>query len=352
MVIAVDVGTSSARADLYDGRGELVPGRFHQVSYAPRVTADGGAEHDPAGILDAVAACLDAVQRRTAATDVAAVAVTTYWHGLVGFDAADRPVTPIYLWADTRSAREAAVLEGALDGRAMHARTGCHFHSCYWPAKLRWLARMRPAPRAIARWGSVGELLELAFLGAARTSVSIASGTGLFDQARADWDAEALAVAGIDERQLFPLVDRHEPRRGLRAPWSSRWPGLRSAVWFPAVADGAASNVGSGCVDPTRVALNVGTSAAMRIVTATPPAPPPGLWRYRLDRRRSLIGGATSEGGNVFAWCREHLKLPDDAALERALGTPGRGDLVALPFLAGERSPGWRAERRGALAGL
>jgi gluconokinase len=105
-------------------------------------------------------------------------------------------------------------------------------------------------------------------------------------------------------------------------------------------------------VDPSRVALNVGTSAALRVVIDRPPAPPRGLWRYRLDRRLSLVGGATSEGGNVFAWCRQHLNLPDDATLERALATPGRAELVALPFLAGERSPGWRADRRGALVGL
>lgn len=353
MVIAVDVGTSSARAGLHDERGEPVPGRFHQVPYAPRLTADGGAEHDPMEIVEAVAACLDAVQPRSAATDVVAVAVSTYWHGLLGFDAADRPVTPVYLWADTRSAGEATVLESALDAPALHARTGCHLHSTYWPAKLRWLARARPAAmRAVTHWGSIGELLELALFGAARTSVSIASATGLFDQERVDWDPEALAVAGIDVEHLFPLVDRADARRGLRAPWSSRWPGLRSAAWFPAVGDGAASNVGSGCVDPSRVALNVGTSAALRVITETPPRPPRGLWRYRLDRRRSVIGGATSEGGNVFAWCREHLNLPSDAEIERALAAPGRGALVALPFLAGERSPGWRADRRGAVVGL
>ena len=67
--------------------------------------------------------------------------------------------------------------------------------------------------------------------------------------------------------------------------------------------------MGSGCVDPARVALNVGTSAALRIVTDAPAPPPRGLWRYRLDRRRAMLGGATSEGGNVYAWCRAVLRL-------------------------------------------
>jgi gluconokinase len=124
--------------------------------------------------------------------------------------------------------------------------------------------------------------------------------------------------------------------------------------WFSAVGDGAASSVGSDCFDVHRVALNVGTSAALRIVTSGPVTPPRGLWRYRVDHRRAVLGGATSEGGNVYAWCREVLRLPDDAAVERALAArgPDSHGLTALPFLAGERAPGWRGDRRGAIAGL
>jgi gluconokinase len=91
----------------------------------------------------------------------------------------------------------------------------------------------------------------------------------------------------------------------------------------------------------------------MRIVTAPGAPAPRGLWRYRLDRRRALIGGATSEGGNVWAWCRETLRLPDDdGAIEGALAAYAPGGLVALPFLAGERAPGWRGNKRAALARL
>ena len=170
MIISLDVGTSSVRAGCYDDRGALLAGRFHQIACSPRVTADGGAEHDPAALVDAVARCVDAVQPKSAASDVEAIGVATYWHGLLGFDDAGHPITPVYLWADTRSARDAALLRDALDERALHARTGCHLHSSYWTAKLRWLARAQPALTSrVARWGSVGELLEHAFVGGART---------------------------------------------------------------------------------------------------------------------------------------------------------------------------------------
>jgi len=355
VVIAVDVGSSSARATIFDTRGEALNERFHQVPYEPRVTPDGGVEHEPAVLLHAVAACLDAVHASIDRAEVLGVGVTTFWHGLLGFDAAGKPVTPISMWADTRSAPDAEILRAALDERALHARTGCHLHASYWPSRLRWLARALPDLAArVARWGSFGEHLELELFGEAATSVAMASGTGLFDQAACRWDAEALAAAGITTAQLFPLVDRHEPRRGLRGAWARRWPRLRSVPWFPAVGDGVASNVGSDCTDRRYIALNVGTSAALRIVTPTPGAAVRGLWRYRVDRSIAIVGGATSEGGNVYAWCREMLKLPPDDEVERALAesmadAPG---LTILPFLAGERAPGWRGGKRAVIAGL
>jgi gluconokinase len=355
MVIAVDVGTSSARASAYGDDGHPVAGLHHQVPYEPRVTPDGGVEHEPRALLAAVATCLDAVCARAGRASVRGVGVTTFWHGLCGFDADGGVVTPIYMWADSRSASDAALLRDALDATALHARTGCHLHSSYWPAKLRWVARERPAlARRVARWGSFGEFLELTLFGEAATSVSMVSATGLFDIATGTWDPEALVAAEIEPSHLFRVVDRTDGRRGLRRDWAARWPALHAVPWFAAIGDGAAGNVGSDCITPARIALNVGTSAALRVATDGSQRPPRGLWRYAVDRTRLLLGGATSEGGNVYAWCRQVLQLPDDATLEQRLDAmpPDGHGLTVLPFLAGERAPGWRGDRRGAVAGL
>ncbi len=355
MILALDVGTSSTRAAVYDRAGRAVAGGFHQVSHRPSMAGDGGVEHDPGRLLDAVVRCVDAVLAGRHVGEVEAVAVTTFWHGLLGFDAAGRPLTPLYMWADTRSVGEAALLRAALDDAAVHARTGCHLHASYWPAKLRWLARERPDEvRRVARWGSIGEYLELTLFGEAATTVSMASATGLFDQEALVWDREMLAAADLDDARLFPLAERTQARRGLATRWARRWPALRAVPWFPAVGDGAASTVGCGCTDPSRMALTVGTSTALRVITTAPDAPARGLWRYRLDRRSAVVGGALSEGGNVYAWCRDVLRLPDDAEVEAALqeAVPDGHGLTVLPFLAGERSPGWRGEQRAVIAGL
>src|SRR4030095_3736381 len=126
------------------GAGGALGGRSHQMEHAPPVTPDGGVEHDAARLLEGVVACLDAIHPNRPPEETRAVGVATFWHGLLGFDAGGHPITPVYMWADTRSEGEAQLLRAALDDEALHARTGCHLHSSYWPAKLRWLARGRP----------------------------------------------------------------------------------------------------------------------------------------------------------------------------------------------------------------
>jgi gluconokinase len=360
LVLALDVGTSSARARAFDAAGRALRGAEGHVAYEPTTTADGGVELDPHAL---VAAAADALDRCVAgagarAAQIAAVGVSVFWHSLLALDGAGRPLTPVITWADTRSAPDALALRRARDERALHARTGAPLHSTFFPAKLRWLARTRPEVAACAAtWCGFGEHLLAVLTGTLRASLSMASGTGLLDQARGDWDAGALEAAGIAARALPPIDDGH--LSGLRGRWAARWPALARVPWLPAYGDGACSNVGSDCWGPERVALNVGTSAALRVVlpvaTAAGAPTPRGLWRYRLDRRRALVGGATSEGGNVAAWCRRTLALPaGDAALERAVVAvaPDGHGLTALPFLAGERSPGWRPEARGAVTGL
>jgi gluconokinase len=81
---------------------------------------------------------------------------------------------------------------------------------------------------------------------------------------------------------------------------------------------------------------------------------PDGLWLYRVDAPRALLGGATTEGGNVFAWLQSLLQLAEGEALEQQLAArkPAQHGLTVLPFVAGERAPGWREDARAAITGL
>jgi gluconokinase len=79
---------------------------------------------------------------------------------------------------------------------------------------------------------------------------------------------------------------------------------------------------------------------------------PRGLWSYRIRADLHLIGGATSEGGSIFEWVRNTVRLPDDAEEQLRAAPPDSHGLTFLPLLAGERSPGWAADATGVIDGL
>ena len=358
LVVAVDVGTSSVRTELYDARGRRLRDLGEQRPTTLRTTPDGGAEMDADELFELTARTLDEALSRSAEVHdaIAGVAMSTFWHGVLGIGADGRPTTPVFIWADSRSGDAMAELRGRLDERAVHARTGCVLHWSYWPAKLLWLSQTDPAAfRRTRTWLSFGEYFHRRLFGRTVCSLSMASGTGLFDQNRRAWDADVLAGVGISAEQLAPLGDLDEPLHGPLREYAERWPALRDVPWYPALGDGACSNVGSGCVTRERMALMVGTSGALRVAWRGDRATIPwGAWCYRADGHRFVLGGALTNGGNLFAWMRDGLKLGSIAAAERELAgmEPDAHGLTVLPFLAGERSPGYAAEARAAILGL
>ena len=352
-ILALDVGTSSVRAIGYDAAGRPLPGADARTAWEPVTTADGGAELDPESLVAAAASTIDRCLAG-APGPPAAVGASVFWHSLLALDEARHPLTNVITWADTRSAAAAEDLRSRLDETAVHASTGAPIHSTFFPAKLAWLRDDRPEVFAHATtWCGFAEYLLWRLTGRLQASLSMASGTGLLDQRAGTWDATMLAACDIGRDCLPPIDDA--PVVGLDPDFVTRWPGLARVPWLPGAGDGACSNLGLDCATPERVALNVGTSAALRVVTDAPGTVPWGLWHYRVDGRRHLLGGATSEGGNVLAWARRVLALPaDHADLEEALAAvPADGHgLTALPFLAGERSPGWRGDARAAVTGI
>lgn len=358
LILSLDIGTSSIRALLFDAQGRPVRGMAARGAYVLHTSAEGAAEADPDDMLRVVEGCIDEVLVRAGslAEHIAGVASCSLVSNVLGVDAQGRPITPVYTYADTRPTAEVDILRERFDERAVHRRTGCRFHTSYLPARFLWLQRTRPdLLRRAHRWVSIGEYLEMRLFGEAAVSYSVASWTGLLDRNRLRWDEALLDALPIGEEHLSPLRDVSAPRQGLRSPYAERWPALRDVPWFPTVGDGAAANVGSGCVTPERVALTVGTTSAMRAVTTdTIEEVPWGLWCYRVDGRRSLPGGALSEGGNVFAWMRRTLHLPEGEDLDAALAAmePDAHGLTVLPFIAGERSPGWHEDARATIHGL
>lgn len=358
LIATVDVGTSSVRSMAFDARGREIEGFGAQLAYDVTTTADGGVEVDADTLASLVFQAVDTLHAAMSAARLrpAAVGCCTFWHSLLGVDGHERPTTPVIHLFDTRSAAAARALAQKVDGRAQHARTGCVQHPSYVPAKLLWLSQSNPpAFRAARRWMSFGEYLFLKIFGKAAASTSMVSGSGLWDQNENRYDAEILSALPITPDQLASPAELDLPATGLRQEYAARWPQFRGVPWFPALGDGACNNIGSGAHAPDRFALMVGTSGALRAVCEMERIEiPEGLWCYRVDRRRFVLGGALSNGGEVFTWMKRTLRLPPDEEIEPQIAAlpPGAHGLTVLPLFAGERSTRWRAEARAAITGL
>ncbi|TRW43956.1 gluconokinase [Georgenia yuyongxinii] len=355
-VLALDVGSTASRGGLYDAAGRPVRGLRHKVPHQFATAADGTAEIDPEQVVAELAEIITEVTGRRRGLRVAGVALDTFASSLVGVDDAGTALTPCYTYADSRCAPQLRALRAELDEPAIQQRTGTRLHTSYLPARLRWLRESAPAVFGrTSRWLSLGEYVHLRLLGTAAVGTSTAAWTGMLDRRTGVWDAKMLAVAGVDVAQLSQI---HDPDRPLEDHGGAggRWPALADAVWLAPVTDGFASNIGIGANDEATIAAAAATSGAMRVMLpGHPETIPAGLWSYRVDASRTLLGGALNDVGRVVSWLDHTLALdaPDTAALDRdaaLLAAPDAAAPVVLPYLTGERSTGWAADARALFA--
>jgi gluconokinase len=338
------------RALLFDSGARQMEGYGARLPYRMETTPDGGVEIDAEKLSELAIDCLDEMHRQVHAEGmkIAAVGGSAFWHSLLGVGADGRPTTPILHLLDTRSAAEVTEYPDA------HARTGCVRHTSYWPSKLLWLRKNRAKEfAATRRWLSFSEYLYEKLFGQPRLSTSMASATGLWNQTAGDYDEEMLRAVGIDRAMLANPHEMDQPACGLRPEYRQMWPSFEGEPWFPLLGDGACDNAGSGTIGKDRFSLMVGTTGAMRVILEAPKIEiPAALSCYRLDRKRFVIGGALSNGGEVYAWMKRTLQLPKNLEARLETEKPGSHGLTLLPFFSGERSPYWRADLRAAIAGM
>jgi gluconokinase len=354
LVLALDIGSSSTRSALFDEKARVITGSDARREYAVRYSADRGAELSPLELRQAAQTCLRKTLRahrssRLSKIPIVGVGGSAFWHSLLGLDRNGRPLTPIFTWADSRCARDAMELREQFDEREIHAQTGCMLRASFWPAKLRWLRRTdRRLFRKVARWVSPAEWIFEELFGASGSSHSMASATGLYDLRTAIWHSALCEACEVELKKLGALA-------GVSLRNTTPLMGMAQATVFNAIGDGAAGNLGSGADGGGRIAINVGTSAAVRMMEdgRTEIRPTPfGLFRYAVDERRTVMGGAVSNAGNLRRWCTRELRIEgtEENALDRKAAAIDA--LTVLPFWVGERAPTWPEDLQGAIVGL
>ena len=360
VVLGVDIGTTGARVVAFDLAGR----QLHAESddYPLHSPYPGWAEQDPRQVLEAVSVCVrraglwcDQNGRRARALGVSAIL-----HSVIPLDAAGEPLAPTMIWADGRSAPEAEEIRREVDAHALYEKVGGPIHPMYLTAKLRWLGRHRPDVfHAAASFVGIKEYVLRQWTGAQVCDRSIASGTGLYSGRGGQWDDQALAVAGITAGHLPDVIETTDRVQATASQLAAL--GLPDDCAIVAGGgDGVLQTIGTGTVSPGQMVAMVATSGAIRsVVDHFQTDTHARTWCYYLAAGKWVVGAAINNAGLVYAWLRDQLAHGAAGGVEleqlnewSAQARAGASGLVFLPYLAGERSPGWNANARGLLFGL
>lgn len=349
-ILALEVSTSSAKAMIFS-TDKGIRGVF-SVPYKDNV--NDVVSQDPEGVCRAVVECARAlIERENCSID--AVGLGSTWHSLLLLDKHRNPVGRIKTWANTQAAPTASrYRKDEKFKRWFYQRTGCMVHSIY-PIWKYVHAKEQGLIDSDGYLSSQPEYVFEKLTGQVRVSRSIASGTGFMNIHTLEWDGEILDFAGIKISQLAPLYEMEETVP-LSCEAASEL-GIKSGTPVTlAGPDGALNQIGAGALGKGIMTMSVGTSGALRVASDIPVLPDdPSTWCYYVAEGKRLAGAATSGAGNCIEWFGQKLNLGNLGyrRLDELASRVNKDDApVFLPFLYGERCPGWEDGRTGGFFGL
>jgi glycerol kinase len=362
-ILALDQGTTSSRAILFDHEGQIravAQREFRQIF--PQA---GWVEHDPREIWDSQRAVAAQVLREASLTaaDVAAIGITNQRETTILWDRrTGEPVHNAIVWQDRRTASFCDRLkqEGHLD--AVQQKTGLVIDAYFSGSKLRWLLDNVPGARTRAEhgelaFGTVDTWLLWKLTGGALhvTDATNASRTMLYNIHTRQWDDELLALLQVP-RAVLPQVRSSsevygESRPELFGGRALRLAGVagdQQAALFGQTCFGrglAKNTYGTGCF----MLMNVGTEAVAsrhRLLTTV-------AWQLGGTTEYALEGSVFI-GGAVVQWLRDGLGIVKSAAeIEQlASSVPDAGGVYIVPAFAGLGAPHWDQYARGTISGI
>jgi gluconokinase len=361
-VLGLDIGSGGTRAALYDSSGREVDSRKHKVIHTFATAADGTSTIDADQVVSEIRTAIGAVLAPDADGSVpgpiVGIGFDTFASSLVVVGADGEALTPCFTYADSRSHEQVRTLAQHVDVAELHDRVGSRLHTSYTAPRLLWLRDEYPEVFAAAHtYMALGEYVAHRLLGTAAIGTACAAWGGLTDRRTGQYVPELLDVVGVEPSRLTTPRDPAESVPVADTPLATEFPQLAGASWVPVVGDGLVANIGIGAVGAGTWGISTATSGAIRQLLDTEiGALPPGLWAYRMDARRTLVGSAMSDCGRVIDFARSRFALPEDLGeldLDALLTTPPTpGTPLVVPFLSGERGTKWRGDARALFAGV
>lgn len=353
-ILGVDIGTGSAKTVAVTPSGQITAA--HRQSYPTQHPQPGFSEQDPEQVIAAIIITIQkTVQEMGGAPS--AISLSCAMHSLMAVDADGKPLTPLMTWADNRSEAYAAALKSSPAGQLIYAATGTPIHPMSPLCKLQWLREHEQEVfSAAACFIGIKELFLFRCFHEFIIDHSLASATGLFDIRRHDWHPAALEAAGISDDRLPIPVETTRLLIGMDAAMAEALGVPADTLIMAGSSDGCLAQLGSGAVEPGHAALTIGTSGAIRMMTAKPAEDAQSrLFSYVLTPEHYVCGGAINNGGGALQWFSQaFLPWSDYNNFLKTAFTapPGAEGLLCLPYLLGERAPVWDSEARGAYIGI
>lgn len=358
-VLAHDVGTSGAKASIYDSTGRLAASA--SCAYETRYPARDHVEQDPQAWWSALAQSSRLVleQSGTRPTDIAAIGISGQMMGCVAVGEHGEAIRPALIWADNRATRQAGQLARNAGTERVYRITGHRASASYSAAKIAWLRDNEHATYANTRcFLQAKDYILVRATGRFVTDHSDASGTNLYDLESGEWSAELIDAADIDGR-LLPQIVKSTDVVGSLLPEAARDLGLAPGTPFVAGGgDGSCAAVGAGAIRPAAAYACLGSSSWIGICSQSPLLDPDQrtfTWAHLIDGL-FLPTGTMQTSGLSVSWiesiCAGHDETPAELEQNAAMVPPGSRGLLFLPYLLGERSPRWDPTARGSFVGL
>ena len=363
-VIALDQGTTSSRAIVFDRAGAVRSmGQYPLTQHYPQ---PGWVEHDPMEILRTqLMALAEAYERSGAApAEIAAIGVTNQRETAVVWEKdTGRPIMNAIVWQCRRTAEECRRLEQAGLGPLVRQRTGLLIDAYFSGPKISWILDHVPGARARAEkgellCGTVDSWLIWNLTGCHVSDYSNCSRTMLFDIDRLCWDEELCRALRVPMQILPRPVSNSQVYGRIR----SNIRGIEALAGIPvagSAGDQQAALFGQGCFAPGQAKNTYGTGCFTLMNTgARSLRSENGLltsvgWQ-RAGETTYVLEGSVFNAGSTIQWLRDELQLIGSAHETDLLAesVPDNGGVYLVSAFTGLGAPYWDMYARGALLGL
>jgi glycerol kinase len=359
-ILALDQGTTSSRAILFDRQGQVVA--CAQQEFPQHFPQPGWVEHDALDIWNSQLACARQVlsDSRVPAAHIAAIGIANQRETTVVWDrATGEPIARAIVWQDRRTAGACDRLREAGHARLINRATGLELDAYFSATKLQWLLENVPGARERAQngelcFGTIDSWLAFKLCGRHVTDVSNASRTMLYNIHTMRWDPALLDLFGVPEAML-PEVVRSSGQVGVaREEW------FGGAIPVSGIAgDQQAATFGQACYDKGMVKNTYGTGCFMLMHSGyVPPVSRNRLLAtigWKIDGRTDyLLEGSVFMGGATVQWLRDGLGIIKESSEVEALAAsvPDSGGVMLVPAFVGLGAPHWDPYARGTIVGM